>query len=109
MPIRFRCQACRKTLSTAKRKAGTTVTCPGCGAEVQVPTAVALDPKVERLLATAGGPPEAELPPLPDAPDPEPVPESPPPLPPLPRPPVARRATPAPPPSPARLNELPLF
>lgn len=115
MPITFRCDKCRNKLSTAKRKAGSTVTCPNCGAEVRVPTAAdKLDKKVEKLLATAAARAEAngqvaaEAPP----PEPEPPPEPPPaPVPPPPpaKPPVARRAKPAPLPSPAKLNELPLF
>lgn len=137
MPIAFRCLTCRKKLSTAKRKAGSTVVCPGCGADVQVPTAATLDPKVARLLATASvaaevspAGPEAvptHLPPLsPDAEveaDVELLPPLPSPLPPVtdlppPQPPpkVVRVARPAaqskPTPAPksaSKLNDLPLF
>lgn len=38
MPIRFRCTACSKLLGIARRKAGTVIRCPECGAEVAVPT-----------------------------------------------------------------------
>lgn len=112
MPIAFRCQTCRKKLSTAKRKAGSVVTCPGCGSEVRVPTADTLDPKVARLLATAGarGEYEAESPPpAPNAefdfregvqPPPEPVP---------PAPKVVMVKRPMPPATAAKLNDLPLF
>lgn len=37
MPIRFRCSYCNKRLSIARRKAGTTVECPSCSGQVQVP------------------------------------------------------------------------
>ncbi len=60
MPIGFRCQTCRTKLSTAKRKAGSTVTCPNCASEVRVPSADTLDPKLERVLAAAGASPVAE-------------------------------------------------
>jgi hypothetical protein len=127
MPIAFRCQSCRNKLSTAKRKAGSTVTCPGCGSEVRVPTADTLDPKVERLLATAGarGEYEAET----EAATPEVEPDLPPPAPKpqpspfdfrkgvhptLPEPPAeppkvvkVKRTTPAA--TAAKLNDLPLF
>jgi len=115
MPITFRCPSCRNRLSTAKRKAGSLVKCPGCGGEVRVPTAnEKLDPQVERLLATAGGPAEyqaeAEDPHSVDAPTPDfgPKAEVAPPAEPPP-PPVARRAKPAPIPTPSKLNDLPLF
>ncbi len=37
MPIQFRCPACERTLSIARRKAGTSVKCPQCAAMVMVP------------------------------------------------------------------------
>ncbi len=37
MPIRFRCQHCRQLLGISRRKAGMTVHCPTCRAEVTVP------------------------------------------------------------------------
>lgn len=37
MPIQFRCPACDRMLGIARRKAGTVVKCPRCGAEVRVP------------------------------------------------------------------------
>lgn len=131
MPITFRCQSCRNKLSTAKRKAGSTVTCPGCGSEVRVPTASEkLDPQVERLLATAGGraeyqaapedplSPDDSTPdfgPKDDPPSFEPEPKAlPPEPPPPPKTPTARRAKPITKPAPApmpqsKLNDLPLF
>ena len=122
MPITFRCPSCRNRLSTAKRKAGSLVSCPGCGAEVQVPTASEkLDPQVERLLTTAGGRAEyqgeSEDPHSIDAPTPDFGPQADPPPsepPPPPKSPVARRAKPAAKPGPApvpqsKLNDLPLF
>lgn len=108
MPIAFRCQTCRKKLSTAKRKAGSTVVCPGCGAEVLVPTASTLDPKVARLLATAAVVSDAPAPvvaPLPAGGDADADPQPLPPLPPLPAalpplpPPADLPPLPPPPPS----------
>ena len=103
MPIAFRCPKCRNKLSTAKRKAGTLVGCPGCGVDVRVPSADRLDPQVERLLATAGaragGDGEAAMPEAEDDPPPAPLP------PPVP---MARRPKPAPP-SPAKWTDLTLF
>lgn len=59
MPIHFRCTACNRMLSIARRKAGTQVGCPKCGRKVSVPVlsgmAVASDPH-------AGGKPIEELP-----------------------------------------------
>ena len=37
MPIQFRCPACERTLSIARRKAGSSVKCPQCAAMVMVP------------------------------------------------------------------------
>ncbi|HSQ55560.1 MAG TPA: hypothetical protein VLM40_07425, partial [Gemmata sp.] len=37
MPIRFRCGYCSRLLAIARRKAGTTTTCPHCGAIIGVP------------------------------------------------------------------------
>jgi hypothetical protein len=37
MPIQFRCPACDRMLGIARRKAGTVVSCPRCGADVRVP------------------------------------------------------------------------
>lgn len=37
MPIQFRCAACDRLLGIARRKAGTLVNCPRCGASVMVP------------------------------------------------------------------------
>jgi uncharacterized protein YbaR (Trm112 family) len=105
MPISFRCPACRNKLSTARRKAGQTVACPNCQTEVQVPTADTLDPKVERLLATAARTSRSDDSAEPAAPVPLPVPVPPPPPPPT----VARRPKPASPPPPVKLNDLPLF
>jgi hypothetical protein len=111
MPITFRCPACRNKLSTAKRKAGSLVTCPGCNGEVRVPTAnEKLDPQVERLLATAGAVADAPTkpqvspfdfregaqPPSPPPPPPEPKPKS-----------TVKRVNPVP--TTKELNDLPLF
>jgi len=38
MPIRFRCQDCKKLLGIARRKAGTEIICPHCAAFLIVPT-----------------------------------------------------------------------
>jgi hypothetical protein len=121
MPITFRCQSCRNKLSTARRKAGSTVSCPNCGADVRVPTAAErLDTQAEPLLATAGaGAAHQPAPPTPerthDTPPPDfgPTAAGPRPSPP---PPPAQVVTgkrpkpsPAPPLQPAALNDLPLF
>lgn len=37
MPIRFRCRYCNQLMGIAHRKAGTTVQCPTCHAQVVVP------------------------------------------------------------------------
>ena len=37
MPIQFRCPSCDRMLGIAKRKAGSSVKCPRCGADVSVP------------------------------------------------------------------------
>ena len=37
MPIQFRCPSCDRMLGIAKRKAGTSVKCPRCAADVRVP------------------------------------------------------------------------
>jgi phage FluMu protein Com len=37
MPIRFRCRHCNQLMGIARRKAGMTVQCPTCRAEVVVP------------------------------------------------------------------------
>ena len=105
MPISFRCPKCRNKLSTAKRKAGTLVACPGCGVDVRVPSAETLDPEVEQLLAAAGVRNElvGELPTAAAEVEPPPAP-LPPPVP------MARSAKSArPAPTPAKLNDLPLF
>ena len=106
MPIAFRCPKCRNKLSIAKRKAGSLVACPGCEAQVRVPTAAdKLDPQVERLLATAGagGGAGAELTEADVEAEPEPVQLPPPPAP------VARPPKPAKTVKPVKLNDLPLF
>jgi phage FluMu protein Com len=41
MPIRFRCQHCNQLMGIARRKAGMTVTCPTCRAQLVVPQAEA--------------------------------------------------------------------
>jgi uncharacterized protein YbaR (Trm112 family) len=108
MPITFRCPACRNKLSTAKRKAGSLVTCPGCNGEVRVPTAnEKLDPQVERLLATAAAAAETPKPQVspfdfregaqPPSPPPPPEPK-----------PTVKRVKPLTPSS-KELNDLPLF
>jgi hypothetical protein len=107
MPITFRCPACRNKLSTAKRKAGSLVTCPGCNGEVRVPTAnEKLDPQVERLLATAGAPAEAPKPRDPQFDFREGAQPPSPPPPPEPKP--VKRVKPLTPSS-KELNDLPLF
>jgi DNA-directed RNA polymerase subunit RPC12/RpoP len=37
MPVQFTCSHCRRTLSVARRKAGTSVACPKCGQSTVVP------------------------------------------------------------------------
>ena len=59
MPIRFRCTSCNQLMGISRRKAGTTVNCPTCHAQVVVPPPDP-DDKAE--------PPHAE--PIPDAPAP---------------------------------------
>lgn len=39
MPIRFRCRYCNQLMGIARRKAGMTVKCPSCHAQVVVPQA----------------------------------------------------------------------
>ena len=55
MPIRFRCTSCSRLLGIARRKAGSVIRCPDCGAEVAVPN-------VPRPRVAARGPdqPRAE-------------------------------------------------
>jgi DNA-directed RNA polymerase subunit RPC12/RpoP len=36
MPVLFRCNTCERTLSTARRKTGMEITCPGCQSPVLV-------------------------------------------------------------------------
>lgn len=43
MPIRFRCRYCNQLMGISRRKAGTTVQCPTCRAEVLVPQPEAED------------------------------------------------------------------
>lgn len=38
MPIQFRCSACQRMLSIARRKAGTRIGCPKCGISLIVPS-----------------------------------------------------------------------
>lgn len=44
MPIQFRCAYCNQLLGIARRKAGTSVTCPTCGKSITVPTPEASPP-----------------------------------------------------------------
>jgi ribosomal protein S27E len=44
MPIQFRCAYCNQLLGIARRKAGTSVTCPTCGKPITVPTPAASPP-----------------------------------------------------------------
>jgi hypothetical protein len=37
MPIRFRCTSCNHLMGISLKKAGATVRCPACGADVKVP------------------------------------------------------------------------
>jgi hypothetical protein len=59
MPIRFRCRYCNQLMGIARRKAGTTVQCPTCHAQLVVP-----QPESEPQ------PPPPHQPPLGDAPAP---------------------------------------
>lgn len=59
MPIRFRCRYCNQLMGISRRKAGMTVNCPTCHAQVVVPQSEPED-KAE--------PPPVEL--IPDAPAP---------------------------------------
>ena len=36
MPVLFRCSTCERTLSTARRKTGMEIICPGCQSPVRV-------------------------------------------------------------------------
>ena len=38
MPIQFRCTSCNQKLAITRRKAGKTVKCPACAAEISVPS-----------------------------------------------------------------------
>lgn len=38
MPLHFRCSACQRMLSIARRKAGTQIGCPKCGVSLIVPS-----------------------------------------------------------------------
>lgn len=51
MPIKFRCTHCQQLLSVSRKKAGTGVSCPACGGELQVPT-------IEGFAAAPARPPE---------------------------------------------------
>ncbi len=59
MPIRFRCRYCNQLMGISRRKAGMTVKCPTCHAEIVVP-----QPEPENKAE----PPPAQ--PIPDAPAP---------------------------------------
>jgi hypothetical protein len=54
MPIRFRCPQCKQLLGISRRKAGTSVGCPTCHAQVTVPGSA-----THGATATADGPAEA--------------------------------------------------
>jgi hypothetical protein len=57
MPIRFRCRHCNQLMGIARRKAGTTVHCPTCHAELMVPPPEPEDKPVSPL-----GQPMADVP-----------------------------------------------
>jgi hypothetical protein len=52
MPIRFRCSYCNQLMGIARRKAGSTVRCPTCHADLVVPAA-----EDEPVSPPAGSPP----------------------------------------------------
>jgi hypothetical protein len=54
MPVRFRCTECFSTLSTARRKAGTTVVCPNCLRMVNVPLPEVVQVQTQELVAVGG-------------------------------------------------------
>ncbi len=69
MPIQFRCPSCDRMLGIAKRKAGSSVKCPRCAADVRVPAlagmAVETNGPVGAAPAIPKGSPNAVAPPAP--------------------------------------------
>ena len=57
MPIRVDCTACRKWYKAPSKAAGRTVKCPGCGAELTVPTTAAMEVDASLRPATPPKPP----------------------------------------------------
>jgi len=53
MPVVFRCTACRKKLSVARRKAGSEIACPVCSSSILVPSGQELRGDLEALLNSA--------------------------------------------------------
>lgn len=98
MPVQFRCSGCRGKLSISRRKVGTRVACPKCGAEVKVPSGESVaDDLTELLMAARGSAGNGSITESAPVADPEP---------PRPPPPAARR--PAKPPA-RSLDDMPLF
>lgn len=59
MPIRFRCRHCNQLMGIARRKAGMTVACPTCHAQVVVPPSdseAAADPPPPQPIGDAPAP-----------------------------------------------------
>jgi DNA-directed RNA polymerase subunit RPC12/RpoP len=52
MPVQFTCSNCRRTLSVARRKSGTTVACPKCGQANLVPQSPGSDPPSDVKLVS---------------------------------------------------------
>ena len=67
MPIRFRCQNCRKRSSISSKKIGQTVSCPSCGKSTLV---TAEEDSDQKLAASAGKPlRQVDFSPVEDIPD----------------------------------------
>jgi hypothetical protein len=65
MPITFRCSACSRTLSIARRKAGSQVNCPKCAALIHVPAAAGVAVASNPMAAAVPVPQAAALDALP--------------------------------------------
>ena len=67
MPIRFRCQNCRKRSSISSKKVGQSVSCPSCGK----PTLVTADEDSDQLKAASSGKPlrQVDFSPVEDIPE----------------------------------------
>lgn len=71
MPIHFRCTTCNKLLSIARRKAGQSIDCPVCGANIRVPEEIQPHSQ-QNADPTSPGPVSHDfIPPIPSKPESE--------------------------------------